>query len=444
MREILPYSPWYPPGPWHLADLPARRSARIAHHTIDPRRIHRYPEIGLTLPRTQQVVLEALAPLGLDVRTGSKTTSVVATLEGARPGPTMLLRADMDALPLQEDTGLPFASEVAGAMHACGHDAHVAMLVGAARMLAARRATLAGRVVFMFQPGEEGYHGARVMIEEGLLEGDGRPDAASGCTWAPATRPGDRHRGGAMLASGDTFDHRAGRRRPRLGAHDCLDPIPVACEIVQAFQTLVTRRVNAFDPAVLTVAKIEAGTTRNIIPETASLLGTIRTCRSDTRPMCWTASSEWRRASPRPTAPRSTVNLIRGYPVTVNDNAFADRVMRVATELLGTERVQPMTTPIMGSEDFSYVLQRVTGAFAFLGTRPAEGPAPPNHSNRMLVNESALPAGVAMHVAVALRFPERPLKEAEAMNVLGIDHTSDTCPASSARCDFTWTCSASA
>ena len=129
------------------------------------RRIHRHPEIGLTLPRTQQVVLEALAQLGLPVRTGTRTTSVVATLEGARPGPTMLLRADMDALPLQEDTGLPFASEVAGAMHACGHDTHVAMLLSAARMLVARRASLAGRVLFMFQPGEEGYHGARVMIE---------------------------------------------------------------------------------------------------------------------------------------------------------------------------------------------------------------------------------------------------------------------------------------
>ena len=370
------------------------------------RRIHRHPEIGLTLPFTQRVVLEALAPLGLEIRTGTRTTSVVATLEGARPGPTMLLRADMDALPLQEDTGLPFASEVKGAMHACGHDAHVAMLVGAARMLASRRSSLPGRVVFMFQPGEEGYHGARVMIDEGLLDGDRRPDAAFGL------HVGARHpagvvatRGGAMLASGDTFQITVSGEGGHASApHDCLDPIPIACEIVQAFQTLTTRRVNAFDPAVLTVAKIEAGTTRNIIPETASLLGTIRTVSEKTRASVLQAVRRVAEGVAAAHGATAEVNLIKGYPVTVNDDTFAERVVRVASELLGPEGVQRMTTPIMGSEDFSYVLQRVTGAFAFLGTRPAEGPAPPNHSNRMLLNESALPVGVAMHVAVALDF----------------------------------------
>jgi amidohydrolase len=373
------------------------------------RRIHRHPEIGLALPRTQQVVLDALAPLGLEIRTGARTTSVVATLEGARPGPTMLLRADMDALPLQEDTGLPFASAVDGAMHACGHDTHVAMLLSAARMLAARRATLAGRVLFMFQPGEEGYHGARVMIEEGLLDGRQKPDAASGI------HVGARHpagviatRGGAMLASGDTFQITVrGEGGHASAPHDCVDPIPIACEIVQAFQTLTTRRVNAFDPAVLTVAKIEAGTTRNIIPETASLLGTIRTVSEKTRRNMLDGVKRVAEGIAAAHGAAVEVNLIPGYPVTVNDDAFAERVMRVATALLGPECVQPMTTPIMGSEDFSYVLQRVPGAFAFLGTRPAEGPAPPNHSNRMIVNESALPHGVAMHVAVALDFLDR-------------------------------------
>jgi hippurate hydrolase len=370
------------------------------------RRIHRHPEIGLTLPRTQQAVLEALDGLGLEIRTGQKTTSVVATLEGGRPGRTMLLRADMDALPLKEDTGLPFASEVDGAMHACGHDAHVAMLVGAARILASRRATLPGRVVFMFQPGEEGYHGARVMIEEGLLDGERKPDAAFGLhagARLPAGVIGTR--AGALLASGDTFQILVrGDGGHASAPHDCLDPIPIACEIVQAFQTLVTRRVNAFDPAVVTVAKIEAGTTRNIIPETASLLGTIRTVSEKTRTSVLDGVTRVAEGVAAAHGARAEVTLIRGYPVTVNDDGFAARVVRVATGLLGPERVQTMATPIMGSEDFSYVLRRVTGAFAFLGTRPAEGPAPPNHSNRMLVNENALPAGVAMHVAVALDF----------------------------------------
>jgi amidohydrolase len=369
------------------------------------RQIHRQPEIGLTLPRTQQVVLDALAPLGLPVRTGTKTTSVVAVLEGNRPGRTMLLRADMDALPLQEDTGLPFTSEVKGAMHACGHDAHVAMLLSAARMLAARRSSLAGRVVFMFQPGEEGYHGARVMIEEGLLESY-KPDAAFGIH-VSARHPAGviATRGGALLASGDTFQITVrGEGGHASAPHDCVDPIPVACEIVQAFQTLVTRRVNAFDPAVVTVAKIEAGTTRNIIPETASMLGTIRTISERTRTSVLENVKRVAEHVAAAHGAKAEVNLIRGYPVTVNHESFAARVSRVATEVLGAEHVQAMASPIMGSEDFSYVLQRVTGAFAFLGTRPAEGPAPPNHSNRMVVNESALPNGVAMHVAVALDF----------------------------------------
>ena len=382
-----------------------------AHRLFDDvvalrRRIHRHPEIGLTLPRTQQAVLEALDGLGLQVRTGRKTTSVVATLDGDRPGPAILLRADMDALPLREETGLPFTSEVDGAMHACGHDAHVAMLVGAARMLAARRPRLAGRVVFMFQPGEEGYHGARVMIEEGLLDGDTRPDAAFGLhagARLPAGVIGTR--GGPLLASGDTFQITVrGSGGHASAPHDCLDPIPIACEMVQAFQTLVTRRVNAFDPAVLTVAKIEAGTTRNVIPETATLLGTIRTVSETTRGHVLDGVRRVAEGIASAHGATAAVDLIRGYPVTVNDAAFAARVLRVAADLLGSDGVRSMAAPIMGSEDFSYVLQRVTGAFAFLGTRPADGPAPPNHSNRMLVNESALPIGVALHVAVALDY----------------------------------------
>jgi amidohydrolase len=373
------------------------------------RRIHRWPEIGLTLPRTQETVLAAIDGLGLAVQTGQRTTSVIATLDGARPGPTVLLRADMDALPLREETGLPFASEVDGAMHACGHDAHVAMLVAAARMLAARRDGLAGRVVFMFQPGEEGYHGARVMIEEGLLEGSPSPLGAFalhvGHRYAAgtvATRPGP------AMASGDTLRvvvH--GRGGHASAPHDCLDPIPVACEIVQAFQTLVTRRVNVWDPAVLTIARIEAGTTRNVIPETASMLGTIRTCSEAARERVLEGVRRVAEGVAAAHGATATVELTRGYPVTVNDLGFAGFVTEVATELLGSERVHTMRNPIMGSEDFSYVLQRVPGAMAFLGTRPDEGPAHPNHSNRMLVNESALIAGIAMHAAVAVRFLER-------------------------------------
>lgn len=373
------------------------------------RRIHRHPEIGLTLPRTQAAVLEALDGLGLEVRTGQRTTSVVARLTGGRPGPTLLLRADMDALPLREDTGLPFASEVDGAMHACGHDAHVAMLAGAARLLARRRKTLAGSVLFMFQPGEEGYHGARVMLEEGLLDGGTAPTGAFAlhvthrqAAGVVATRPGP------TMASGDTIQIVVrGKGGHASAPHDCVDPIPIACEMVQAFQTLVTRRVNVFDPAVLTIAKIEAGTTRNVVPETASMLGTIRTISEATRERMLEGVRRVADGVAAAHGAEVSVDFIRGYPVTVNDADFARFVLETASELLGAERTHEMQHPVMGSEDFSYVLQRVPGAMANLGTRPDTGPVFPNHSNRMLVNESALATGIAMHVAVALRFFER-------------------------------------
>ena len=382
-----------------------------AHDLLDDtiqlrRRIHRHPEVGLALPRTQATVLEALDGLGLTVETGRRTTSVVARLAGARPGPTILLRADMDALPMREETGLPFASEVEGAMHACGHDAHVAMLVGAARLLARRRATLGGAVLFMFQPGEEGYHGARVMLEEGLLDGAAPPAGAFAlhvthrhAAGVVATRPGP------TMASGDTIQIVVrGRGGHASAPHDCLDPVPVACEIVQAFQTLVTRRVNVFDPAVLTIARIEAGTTRNVIPETASLLGTVRTVSEATRERVLEGVRRVAEGVAAAHGAEVGIELIRGYPVTVNDADFAGFVLDTAGALLGPERAHAMSHPVMGSEDFSYVLQRVPGAMANLGTRPENGPVFPNHSNRMLVNESALATGIAMHVAVALRF----------------------------------------
>jgi amidohydrolase len=373
------------------------------------RRIHRHPEVGLSTPRTQAAVLEALDGLDLDIVTGRATTSVVARLAGARPGPTILLRADMDALPMAEETGLPFASDVGGKMHACGHDAHTAMLVGAARLLARRRHALAGSVLFMLQPGEEGYHGARVMIEEGLLEGAEPPSGAFALhvthrmtAGAIAARPG------AAMASGDTFRIVVrGKGGHASAPHDCLDPIPIACEIVQAFQTLVTRRVHVFDPAVVTVAKIEAGTTRNVIPDTASLLGTIRTVSAATREHVLDGVRRVAEGIAAAHGAETEVELTRGYPVTVNDGAFAGFVLDTARDLLGPEAVHTMSHPIMASEDFSYVLERVPGAIANLSTRPDDGPAFPNHSSRMLVNESALANGIAMHAAVALRFLER-------------------------------------
>src|SRR5215212_6948952 len=240
-----------------------------ADRTIDlRRRLHRHPEIGLTLPQTQATVLEAFADLPVEVGTGRRLSSVVAVLRGARPGPTYLLRADMDALPVQEDTGLPFASEVPGVMHACGHDTHVAMVMGAARLLAERRDLLAGQVVFMVQPGEEGFHGARYMLEEGLL--GVVPEAPVSGAFAlhvssTMTSGSINVRPGPMMAAADQWRMVVhGRGGHASEPHAAADPIPVAAEIVLALQSMVTRTVDVFDPAVVTVAHIEAGSTNNV------------------------------------------------------------------------------------------------------------------------------------------------------------------------------------
>lgn len=371
------------------------------------RELHRHPEIGLALPATQERVLAALDGLPLEVRTGTSIGSVTALLEGELPGPTILLRADMDALPLLEETGLDFASESDGTMHACGHDAHVAMLVGAARLLAARRSTLAGRVLFMFQPGEEGYHGARVMLDEGLLDLDQPPALAF------ALHIGTRHRSGTvnlrpgpMLAAGDTIRITVrGRGGHASAPHHALDPIAVAAEIALALQTMVTRRIDVFDPAVLTIANISAGTTTNIIPESAFLQGTMRTLSSETREAMRAGVRQVAEGIAAAHGATAEVDLEPGYPVTRNDPGVAERVTRIARELVGVDDVEEMEAPIMGAEDFSYVLERIPGAIAFLGACPPgiePGEGPQNHSNRVVLHEPSMAVGVALHAAVAL------------------------------------------
>jgi len=374
------------------------------------RRLHRCPEVGLDLPETQAVVLDALAPCGLDIRVGRRLRSVVARLDGARSGPTVLLRADMDALPLGEATGLPFASANPGAAHLCGHDAHMAMLVGAARLLARQRDELAGRVLLVFQPGEEGHDGARLLLEEGLLDpdwaGDVRlafalhqmPTLPSGVI---ATRPG------TLMAAVDGFRVVVeGRGGHASAPHLTLDPVPVACAIVQAIQTFVARRIDAFEPVVVTVARITAGATRNVIPDRAELDGTVRTVAPAARRDVLAALE---RIATRVAAAHdlsATVQILQSYPETTNDPAVPRDVLAVAAAVLGPERAIELARPWLVSEDFSHLLGRVPGALAFLGTRPP-GVAPdavePLHSPRMVLDEAALPAGVAMHAAVALR-----------------------------------------
>ena len=369
------------------------------------RRIHANPELGLDLPQTTAAVLESLAGIKLEITRSRKTSGLFARLRGARPGPTVLLRADMDALPMPEDTGLAFASKNAGSMHACGHDSHTAMLVSAVRLLDRHRDALAGDVLFMFQPGEEGFAGARVMLGECLVDPAtiARAFAIHIDPRLPIGRVASKP--GALLASADGFTiGLTGRGGHASMPHDTIDPVPVACEIVTAIQTLVTRRIDAFDPVVITVTKIAAGTTGNVIPESVEMLGTIRATSARARER---AHEGLRRVVEGVAAAhevKANLSIGMGYPVTVNDAdavAFAREVMR---DVLGENAYIPMPQPVMGAEDFSYVLEKIPGAMFFLGVRPDDVAQPaPCHSNRMLLNEEGMAAGIALHAGLALR-----------------------------------------
>ena len=403
-------------GPTDLPTLPGTPFAgllddarALQDRTVALRRaVHRHPEQGLHLPRTQAAIREALAGLPLEITEGKATTSLTAVLRGARPGPAVLLRGDMDALPLTEETGLDFASEDEESMHACGHDTHVAMLASAARLLAERKEQLAGSVVFMFQPGEEGHHGARFMIHEGVHDAAGtRVERAFGVHILANLRSGLLSvRPGPQMASADSFSVLVtGKGGHGSAPQHTIDPVPAAAAMVGALHTMITRRVSVFDPAVLSVTRIQAGTTTNIIPETAELQGTIRTLSEQTRALVRAELPKVCEQVGAAYGCRVVADVEPGYPVTVNDDRVAAEVLTLGEAVLGQENVELMADPLMGAEDFSYVLQRVQGAYAFLGAcppgvDPAEAAA--NHSNRVLFDEDAMPSGVAMLAAFAL------------------------------------------
>ena len=380
--------------------------------------IHREPEIGLDLPLTQAKVLAALDGLPLEISTGRQLSSVTAVLRGGaqhpgtpgQPRPVVLLRGDMDALPVTETTGLPYRSRFDGVMHACGHDQHTAMLAGAARLLSARRAELPGDVIFMFQPGEEGHRGADLMIGEGVLDAAGpRPVAAYALhvssTQLPCgvftTRPGP------MLAAADiirvTVRGRGGHAsQPHLSA----DPITAACSMVTTLQTMVTRRFDVFDPVVVTISSFHAGTTDNVIPDEATFLGTARSYSSAARDRLRADVIKLVNDCADAHGVTADAQYVDEYPVTVNDPAEAEFARAAAAGLFGAARSVPKLHPMTGAEDFSYVLQQVPGAFISVGAVPPDqdpATAPSNHSAAALFDDAALPDGAALYAELALR-----------------------------------------
>ncbi len=379
------------------------------------RNLHKWPEIGNSLPKTREQVLSALEGLPLDITLHETTSGIAAMLTGGKPGPTVMLRGDMDALPMPEDTDLDFASKTENCMHACGHDTHTSMLVSAAKLLSDRRSEIPGRVLFMFQPGEEGYHGAKFMLDEGLLnvsklkDGSESPIKAAYALHITSSMPAGTvgTRSGPVMASSDTLSITiTGKGGHASEPFRTLDPIPVACEIVQALQMMITRRIETFDPAVVTITKLIAGTTTNVIPETAKIEGTIRAVSEKTRNKVHDSIRRVAEGIAATYEMQASVEIKLGYPVTVNDAPSVDFALDVAESLLGEGKAVHMPSPIMGAEDFSYVLNQIPGAMVFLGGTP-EGlnpaTAPPNHSNRVMFDEASMAHGVALYSSLALR-----------------------------------------
>jgi amidohydrolase len=372
--------------------------------------LHSEPEIAYDLPKTQRKVLGALDGLPLEISTGDKLTSVTAVLRGGRPGPVVLLRGDMDALPIQEATGVPYTSRIDGAMHACGHDLHTTMLAGAARLLSARQADLPGTVIFMFQPAEEGGGGAKMMIDEGVLDAAGdRPAAAYALhVFAGlhehgvfATRPGP------ILAGSDAIDVRVrGRGGHGASPHRSADPIPAACEMVTALHAMVTRKFDVFDPVVVTVGSIHGGTARNVIPDEVTFLVTARSFSPETKATLREEMLRLFENIARAHGLTVEVDYADGYPVTVNDPAKTAFAASTVTELFGADRAFKAPNPLTGSEDFSFVLRQVPGAFILLGACPPgtdPSTAAGNHSALAVFDDGILADGTALYAELAVR-----------------------------------------
>lgn len=374
------------------------------------RAIHADPELGLHTPRTRDKIRAALAHLPLEWRDGPSTTGMVAVLRGNGNARSVLLRGDMDALPMPEETGLPFSSVTPGVMHACGHDAHVAMLVGAAQLLASRADSLKGEVHFMFQPGEEGWHGARFMLEDGLL--DPLPDAA----FALHVMPNAPHglvagRTGPLMAAADQIEIVVeGRGGHASMPHQTRDPVPVACEIVLALQAMVTRQFDVHDPVVVTIARVDAGSAHNVIADRAVLKGTMRSLSPENRARLREAVGLLAAGIAGAHGLTAELSVQEGFPVTICDGRAVDFGERVSRAMFGEAAFHRLPTPIMGAEDFAYVLEKVPGAMFFLGVshrgedwRTCCG----IHSTRMMLDESVMPQGAALLASLAEEFLAR-------------------------------------
>lgn len=397
-----------------------RRTDAVMSKVIDWRRdIHEHPELSGFETRTAALVAEHLRALGLEVRTGVGGTGVVGVLRGGRPGPVVALRADMDALPVTEINDLPFRSRVratyngqdVGVMHACGHDNHVAILMGAAEVLAGMREQLAGTIKFVFQPAEEGHPdgggGAERMIRDGVLASP-NVDVIFGLHVGPGPLGQIAYRPGPTMAAENAYrivvhGKQTHGARPWSG----IDPIVVSSQIVLGLQTIVSRQTDITSvPAIVTVGAIQGGVRSNIIPDSVLLIGTIRTFERQQRADVIAKVARTAEHIATSAGARATVVVDSGYPVTRNDSSLTERMLPTlvrSTRMAGV-RVSPLAT---GAEDFSYFQERVPGLFVFLGVTPADQDwrtAPVNHSPLFFADEAALPTGVRVMTSLAVDY----------------------------------------
>ena len=366
------------------------------------RALHRVPENGFKEFKTQKIIMDALDEIGIPYTT--ERTWVIGLIEGALPGETVALRADMDALPLDEPEGCPFRSEHPGMMHACGHDAHVSMVLGAAKILHGMKDQLHGKVKLLFQPAEESEGGAAPMVQAGAMENP-KVDRVYGLHVMPRLPLGVvETRPGTLNASTDTVLLTV-RGKAAHGAYPetGVDAIVCAAQIVTALQTLVSRNLSPLQSAVLTFGMISGGTAQNIICDEVTLRGTLRTANRDIRAMMTQRIHETAEGIAKAMGCAAEVHVMTGYAALVNNDQEASRILRVAGRLLGSENAVIKDEPSMGGEDFSFFSDCAPGAFFHLGcSLPQNMPAPPLHSKDFHLEEDCLPIGAMMHVALVL------------------------------------------
>ena len=370
------------------------------------RDFHAYPELGFQETRTAGIVAEHLHNLGLEVSTGIGKTGVVAMVEGEavhENAPTVLLRFDMDALPILEETGLPFASRTPGVMHACGHDGHTAIGMGVAQLLTRHRSALKGRVKLVFQPAEEGMGGAMAMINDGVMEGPTPSAAFALHLWSRLPLNQVVVQSGPLWAAADKFEMTVyGQGGHGATPHDTIDATLVAAQIVVALQSIVARNVNPSETAVVTVGSFQSGSVGNVISERAELLGTIRSFNPAVREQLHRRIDEVAEGICRAFGARHEFRVPGGCPATVNSPAGAELMRRVAEGVVGPEQIAQIA-PMMVGEDMSEFLNRAPGCFVLVGAAsPETGPFSPHHSPTFDFDERMLPTGVALIANAAL------------------------------------------